>query len=114
MFLASKTPDLWPIRGQAQPFISLGDVRLVEISMPPLAEQKRIVDVVSSVDAYSDALQRQVDSARTARNAVLHELLSAGGDDWTETNLGEITHGLLGNVFFSLRPSEASGAGLDG
>lgn len=43
--------------------------------VPPLAEQKRIVDVVSSVDAYIDALQRQVDSARTARNAVLHELI---------------------------------------
>ena len=91
LFLVSKTPDLWPIRGQAQPFISLGDVRLVEISMPPLAEQKRIVDVVSSVDAYIDALQQQADTARTARNAVLHELLSAGGDNWTETTLGEIS-----------------------
>ncbi len=90
LFLVSKTPDLWPIRGQAQPFISLGDVRLVELSMPPLAEQKRIVDVVSSVDAYIDALQQRAETSRTARNAVLHELLSAGGDDWTETTLGEV------------------------
>ena len=58
--------------------------------VPPQTEQKRIVDVVSSVDVYIDALQQQVDSARTARNAVLHELLSAGGDGWTETNLGDI------------------------
>jgi restriction endonuclease S subunit len=58
--------------------------------VPPQTEQKRIVDVVSSVDAYINALQQQVDSARTARNAVLHELLSAGGDGWTETNLGDI------------------------
>jgi restriction endonuclease S subunit len=90
LFLISKTTDLWPIRGQAQPFISLGDVRLVEISLPPRDEQKRIVDVVSSVDAYIDALQQQANTARTARNAVLHELLSAGGDDWTETTLGEV------------------------
>ena len=90
LFLVSKTPDLWPIRGQAQPFISLGDVRLVELSMPPLAEQKRIVDLVSSVDAYIDALQQQAVTARAARNAVLHELLSAGGDGWTETTLGGI------------------------
>jgi type I restriction enzyme S subunit len=47
------------------------------------------VDVVSCVDAYIDALQQQADTARTARNAVLHELLSAGGDDWTETTLGK-------------------------
>jgi type I restriction enzyme S subunit len=59
------------------------------IAVPPLAEQKRIVDVVSSVDAYIDALQQQTDTARTARNAVLHELLSAGGDDWAETTLGK-------------------------
>lgn len=58
--------------------------------LPPLEEQKRMVDVVSSVDAYIDALRQQADTARAARNAVLHELLSAGGDDWTKTTLGEI------------------------
>jgi type I restriction enzyme S subunit len=58
--------------------------------VPPLAEQKRIVDMVSSVDAYIDALQQQAFSARTARNAVLHELISAGGDDWTETTIGSV------------------------
>jgi restriction endonuclease S subunit len=58
--------------------------------LPPLDEQKRIVDVVSSVDAYIDALQQQADSARTARNAVLHEMLFSSGDDWTETTLGEL------------------------
>ena len=91
LFLVSKTPDLWPIRGQAQPFISLGDVRLVDISLPPLDDQKRIVDLVSSVNSYIESLQSQVDTARTARNAMLHELLSASGDDWTETTLGELS-----------------------
>jgi type I restriction enzyme S subunit len=47
------------------------------LNLPPLGEQKRIVDVVSSVDSYIDSLQRQADAARTARNAVLHELLDA-------------------------------------
>jgi type I restriction enzyme S subunit len=60
------------------------------IPLASLDEQRRIMDVVSSVDAYIDSLQQQADSARTARNAVLHELLSAGGDDWTETTLGEV------------------------
>jgi type I restriction enzyme S subunit len=60
------------------------------ISLPPIAEQRRIVDVVSSVDAYIDALQQHVDTARGARNAVLHELLSIGGNDWAETTLGEV------------------------
>ena len=63
---------------------------VIPILLPPIDEQRRIVDVVSSVDAYIDALQQQVDAARTARNAVLHELLTATGDDWTETTLGEV------------------------
>lgn len=70
--------------------ISNTNVKSIRINLPSLDEQKRIVDVVSSVDAYIDALQQQAASARVARLAVLHELLSAGGDDWTETTLGQI------------------------
>ena len=60
------------------------------LSVPPLMEQRRIVDVVESVDNYIAALQERVDAARIARNAVLHELLNAGGDGWVETTLGKI------------------------
>ena len=70
--------------------LTQGAMMGISVRVPPLDEQKRIVDVVSSVDSYIDALQQQADSARTARDAVLHELLSAGGDDWTETTLGKI------------------------
>ena len=61
----------------------------IRITLPPIDEQKRIVDVVSSVDAYIDALQQQANSARRARSAVSHELLTAGGDGWTETTIGK-------------------------
>lgn len=61
-----------------------------EINLPPLTEQKRIVDLISSVDSYIEALQGQLESAKESRNAVLHELLTAGGDDWVETTLGEV------------------------
>jgi restriction endonuclease S subunit len=47
------------------------------VSLPPIEEQKRIVDVVSSVDAYIDTLQERADTTRAARNAVLHELLES-------------------------------------
>ena len=75
--------------GTRMPRTSTSDLASILASLPPLAEQKRIVDVLTSVDAYIDALQQQTDTARTARDAVLHELLSAGGDDWTETTLGK-------------------------
>jgi len=61
-----------------------------KVLLPPLPEQKRIVDLISSVDSYIEALQQQLESAKRSRSAVLHELLTAGGDDWVETTLGEV------------------------
>ena len=86
-------------RGSAQGVITKGDLADIRLKLPPIAEQKRIVDVVSSVDAYIDALQQQAAMARTARNAVLHELLTAGGDDWTETTLGEVLLVSIGGIW---------------
>ena len=61
-----------------------------KLLLPPLVEQRRIVDVIQSADNYIAALQERVDAARIARNAVLHELLNAGGDGWVETTLGPL------------------------
>lgn len=70
--------------------ISVSDYLSVEVPLPTPREQRRVVDLVSSVDSYIAALQQQADAARVARSAVLRELLSIGGEDWTETTLGEV------------------------
>jgi type I restriction enzyme S subunit len=70
--------------------ISAKQVLEIAIPLPPLPEQKRIVDLITSVDSYIEALQQQLESAKRSRNAVLHELLTAGGEDWVETTLGEV------------------------
>ena len=70
--------------------LSWQDLGSLSLWLPPLPEQKRIVDLISSVDAYIEALQQQLDGAKRSRNAVLHDLLSAGGEDWVETTLGEV------------------------
>ena len=59
-----------------------------KVLLPPLPEQKRIVDLISSLDSYIEALQQQLESAKRSRNAVLFELLTAGGIDWVESSLG--------------------------
>jgi type I restriction enzyme S subunit len=61
-----------------------------KVLLPPLPEQKRIVDLISSVDSYIESLQQQLESAKRSRNAVLHELLTAGGDGWVEMPLGSV------------------------
>jgi type I restriction enzyme S subunit len=77
-------------RGTTVPHVSPDAILNMDLRIPPLQEQKRIVDLISSVDSYIDALQQQADSARKSRSAVLHEMLSVGGDGWTETTLGEV------------------------
>ena len=62
----------------------------IPLALPPLAEQRRIVDVIESVDTYISALEKRAETARTARSALLHELLSNPGPDWVETTFGKI------------------------
>jgi type I restriction enzyme S subunit len=71
--------------GTGQPYVQRPALKNTVVNVPPVTEQRRIVDLVSSVDSYIAALQQQADAARVARSAVLSELLSAGRDDWTET-----------------------------
>jgi hypothetical protein len=70
-----------------------------KVLLPPLPEQKRIVNLISSVDSYIQALQRQLESAKRSRNAVLYELLTSGGNDWVETTLGQISRCAGGCAF---------------
>jgi type I restriction enzyme S subunit len=89
LWLNSKLDLSTVVAGTGQPYVQRPSLNATKVALPPLSDQKRIVDLISSVDDYIAALQQQGDNARSARNAVLHELLSAGGDDWTEKNLGE-------------------------
>ena len=85
-------------KGNAQLNISPTSIQSLTIKLPPPPEQKRIVDLISSVDSYIDALQLQLESAKRSRNAVLHELLTSGGDDWVETTLDRVTECSWGNT----------------
>jgi restriction endonuclease S subunit len=58
------------ISGQVQPQITKQGLEPVAITIPPLPEQKRIVDLISSVDSYIEALQQQLESAKKSRNAL--------------------------------------------
>jgi type I restriction enzyme S subunit len=77
-------------RGTVIQYLKKAQFTDAKIKLPPLHEQKRIVDLISSVDSYIEALLQQLESAKKSRNAVLHELLTAGGDDWVNTTLDEL------------------------
>jgi restriction endonuclease S subunit len=65
-------------------------LRVENIKVPPLSEQKRIVDLISSVDTYIEALEQQLASARSASKAQLEKIISEFNDDWVEVALGEV------------------------
>jgi type I restriction enzyme S subunit len=81
--------------------LSATQLQNIPLKIPPLSEQKRIFDVMATVDAYIAALQQQAAEARTARNAVLHELLTAGGDGWAEVSLMKLLSQSVGGVWGS-------------
>ncbi len=87
LWLESKFDLKRVVVGTGQPYVQRPLLLKELIALPPLPEQKRIVDLISSVDSYIEALQQQLESAKRSRNAVLHELLTAGGDDWVEHKL---------------------------
>jgi len=64
----------------------------LQMTLPPLAEQRRIVDVVGAVDDCVEALDAQLAATRTLRGGVLAELLGSPGPDWQLTTLGEVMH----------------------
>jgi type I restriction enzyme S subunit len=91
LFISSKAEYIKETcRGTTVPHVSPDAIANMDLKIPPLSEQKRIVDLISSVDSYIEALQQQLESAKKSRNAVLHELLTAGGDDWEYKTLSDI------------------------
>ncbi len=45
-----RDPAVWPKRGSAQPFISQGDARALEVTYPPLPEQRAIAHILGTLD----------------------------------------------------------------
>lgn len=65
-------------------------LRVENIKVPLIPEQKRIVNLISSVDSYIEALEQQLASVRSASNAQLEKIVSEFNDDWAEVTLGEV------------------------
>jgi type I restriction enzyme S subunit len=78
-------------RGTTVPHVSPDAIAEMDLSLPPLPEQKRIVDLISTVDSYIEALRQHLERAKISRNAVLHQLLTAGGEDWVDTKIGAVS-----------------------
>ncbi len=76
LFWATANPEIWPNRGQAQPFITLGDVKALPICVPPIKEQSAIASVLSDMDAEIEALERRREKTRQVKQGMMQQLLT--------------------------------------
>ncbi|MEI6136959.1 MAG: restriction endonuclease subunit S, partial [Chloroflexota bacterium] len=79
-----------------------------EISLPPLAEQRRIVDLFDAVDAAIDAARQQQGAVAEARKALLAEVMQPR-ESWAETTLGSVGDSWGGGTPSKAEPSYWNG-----
>ena len=77
LFISSKADYIKETcRGTTVPHVSPDAIANMELKIPPLPEQKRIVDLISSVDTYIEALQQQLESAKNSKSAYVNTIVS--------------------------------------
>jgi type I restriction enzyme S subunit len=75
--------------GSLSPRTKWSDLAKYQFDLPSLKDQEKIIEIISSIDKTIEAYQDL--PLETQRESMLHELLSAGGDDWTVTTLGVVS-----------------------
>jgi type I restriction enzyme S subunit len=76
LFLAAQSQDFWPKRGAAQPFISQGDAKRIDILTPDLSTMNYFTAFASSSLESIAALDMQIQNLRATRDLLLPRLLS--------------------------------------
>jgi len=76
------------------PSLRLGDLAAIHVPLPPLPEQEKIAEVLTSVDDTIEKTQQLIDQTKILQNSVMHELLIHGisglHKKFKKTILGEI------------------------
>jgi len=76
--------------GTAVPILNKTDFEEIEISLPPLATQKAIAEVLSSLDDKIDLLHRQNKTLEQMAETLFRQwFVEEAGEDWEEGKLGD-------------------------
>jgi len=84
------------ITGQVQKQITRKSLSPVRITLPPLHEQRRIVDLMDSVDTAVDAAQAEVEALTGVRDRCLDLELNNPHESWTASTLGDVAEWFSG------------------
>ena len=91
----------------AYPSLKPSDIEALDVTLPPLPEQKAIASVLSSLDDKIDLLHRQNETLEQMAEAMFRQWFVEEVDDsWEEVELGEIAEVKNGKSFKSSDFSE--------
>lgn len=83
--------------GGAQPFLSLRDLRKLPVLVPPLPEQRKIAEILSTWDRAIETTEALLATARTQKRALMQSLLTGKrrfpefqGQEWREVRLDQL------------------------
>jgi type I restriction enzyme S subunit len=83
--------------GQAYPQISLKQVRDTQIPLPPLPEQRKIAEILSTWDKAIETLQKLIEQKEKLKKGLMQQLLTGNKrlpgfeGEWEEVSLGQVT-----------------------
>ena len=78
--------------GGVQSFIALGMIRKLKIPLPPLEEQKKIADILSTVDKKIAFVEENINATEELKKALMQKLLTEGigHTEFKDSELGRI------------------------
>lgn len=85
--------------------LSLGDLRALSIPLPPLPEQRKIAEILSTWDKAIETTEALLANAEAQKRALMQNLLTGKrrfpefeGKPWREVKLGEVAEILIGGT----------------
>lgn len=61
LYYVTLDPMIWPRRGSAQPFVSMGDAEKILVRLPPVEEQRIVISVLSAFDDLIENNRRRIE-----------------------------------------------------
>ncbi len=112
LYYATSDPAQWPKRGAAQPFIGLGDARLLPLWLPPVELQRQIASVLGALDDRIENNGRRVEVLEEMARTIYKEWFvyfrypGHGGIPLVESPVGWIPDGWLAGTLGDLASLE--------
>ncbi|MDC6387533.1 restriction endonuclease subunit S [Maribacter sp. PR1] len=78
--------------GNATKFVNKSQVESTPILLPPLAEQQKIAEILSTVDAKIDVIDQQISETQELKKGLMQRLMTKGigHTEFKDSSLGEI------------------------